>query len=184
MPAATVTPLEGEPGSPKGRIVSSVAGYSQDKVTLHYKQNDCTLSDPSHPRQGSLRHAAGPTPPNAECQTSQNDLPPSSRPPRASTTATPNVTLTKPRVHNPYALKRLALRTGDVVDKRGALVLSPVKLWTGRSESQPGPLLVSVSGEMIPYLDFTPITISFLGRATVTVFRSCLTGKESRAGRM
>ena len=53
MPAATVTPHEGEPGSPKGRIVSSVAEYSQDKVTLQYKQNDCTLSVPSHPHQGS-----------------------------------------------------------------------------------------------------------------------------------
>ena len=35
---------------------------------------------------------------------------------------------------------------------------------------------------MISYLDFTPVTISFLGRATGTAVRSCLTGKESRAG--
>ena len=53
MPAATVTPHEGEPGSPKGRIVSSIAEYSQDKSNCITSNIDYTLSVPSHPRQGS-----------------------------------------------------------------------------------------------------------------------------------
>ena len=40
----------------------------------------------------------------------------------------PDIMMTKPRVHNPYALPQLALRTSDVISKREMLVLSPAQL--------------------------------------------------------
>ena len=81
-------------------------------MTIYCPTPVTPVRDPPH-------HAAGPMLPTAECQTSQSNLPPSSHPPQAGTSITPDVTLTKPRVHNPYALSRLALNSSDVVGGQG-----------------------------------------------------------------
>ena len=85
-------------------------------ITSNY---DYLLSNSRHPCQGSPCHAAGPTLPTAECQTSQSDLPLSSCLPQAGTSITPDITLTKPRVHNPFPLSRLALNSSDFVGGQG-----------------------------------------------------------------
>ena len=92
-----------------------------------------------------LSYSSHPTSPTAECQTSQNNLPPSSCPPQAGTSIMPDIMMTKPRVHNPYALPQLALRTSDVVSKREMLVLSPAQL-------QPRGLLAVDQQEWVPDL--------------------------------
>ena len=167
-------------------------------MTIYCPTPVTPIRDPPH-------HATGPTLPTAECQTSQNNLPLSSHPAQASTSITPDITLTKPRVHNPYTLPQLALNSSDVVRGWGGK-----RLPSCRAFHQPAhaalihpriyhPISISYRGmpavthhthtllsqwRMISYLDFTPITISFLGHATGAVFRSCLTGKESHAGCM
>ena len=123
--------------------------------------------------------------------------------PEQAHSITPDITMTKPRVHNPYALSWLALNSSDVVGGWGGKRLPACRAFHQLAHAaliHPQiyhPISISYRGvpavthhaltllsqwRMISYLDFTPITISFLGRATVTVFRSCLMGKESCAG--
>ena len=167
--------------------------------------HDYPLSNSSHPCQGSPLPCHRPY--ATYCQVSDLTKRPTTEQLSASSKHISHIRHHADLTQSPQSLctARLALNSSDIVGGWGGECLPSC-----RAFHQPAhtalihpqiyhPISISYRGmpavthhthtllsqwRMISYLDFTPITILFLGRATITVFRSSLMGKESCVGRV